>query len=62
MYKSLHEARLTDYQREQLNFLLLQANRYEKVRKMNPVQFADLYHENIATGVYFDVLVDDLDL
>ena len=34
--------------------------RYEKVRKLNPAQFADLWKENLTTGVHFDILVDQL--
>lgn len=33
--------------------------RYEYVRRLNPVQFAELWTENIKTGVQFDTLVDN---
>lgn len=34
--------------------------RYEKVRKLNPQQFAELYRRNIEEGISFDDLVDAL--
>lgn len=33
--------------------------RYEKVRKMKPKEFAELFEKNIKTGEHFDELVDD---
>ena len=35
--------------------------RYEKVRKLNPEEYATLYHKNIVTGIPFDTLVDELE-
>lgn len=35
-------------------------DRYEKVRKLNPRQFKEIYEENIKTGVPFDELIDRL--
>ena len=35
-------------------------DRYEKVRKMNPQQFAELCRQNIQVGKLFDDLVDGL--
>ena len=34
--------------------------RYEKLRKLNPRQFYELYSESIKTGKRFDDLVDEL--
>ena len=34
--------------------------RYEKLRTLTPNQFSELYKKNLATGVPFDSLVDDL--
>lgn len=36
------------------------AIRYEKVRKLNPQQFKDIYEQNIKTGDRFDDLIDRL--
>ena len=36
-------------------------NRYEKLRKLNPRQFAELYEANLKTGKPFDELVDGLE-
>jgi len=38
----------------------LRAERYEKIRLLNPQQFKDLYMRNIESGVHFDILVDQL--
>lgn len=35
--------------------------RYEKLRKLNPRQFFDLYSESIKSGKRFDDFVDELD-
>jgi len=35
-------------------------NRYEALRKLNPVQFAKLFRKNIDSGQSFDSLVDKL--
>lgn len=35
--------------------------RYEKLRKLNPRQFAELYNINLKTGKPFDELVDELE-
>ena len=34
--------------------------RYEKLRKLNPRQFEELYLKNIQTGKKFDDLVDEI--
>jgi len=34
--------------------------RYEKVRRLTPSAFSDLWNENLHTGTAFDVLVDGL--
>ena len=31
---------------------------YEKLRRMNPQEFTELYRKNISTGVAFDELLD----
>lgn len=33
--------------------------RYEKIRKLNVVQFKKIYDKNIDTGIPFDKLVDE---
>lgn len=38
-----------------------QAERYEKVRKLNAHQFNELYWKNIHEGINFDFLVDELE-
>lgn len=40
--------------------LLIAEERYEKVRKLNVVQFKKLYDQSIITGQPFDWLVDGL--
>lgn len=35
--------------------------RYEKVRKLNPQQFTDLYSYNIFSAIPFDKIIDDFD-
>jgi hypothetical protein len=37
----------------------LNAARYEYVRTLSPVQFADIFRENLTTGRPFDDLVDE---
>ena len=39
---------------------LLRCRRYEKLRKLNPRQFAELYERNIKGEGLFDDLVDQL--
>ena len=39
--------------------LSIAAKRYETVRRMNPMQFMDLYRANIEQGIPFDDLVDN---
>lgn len=34
------------------------AELYEKLRRMNPREFTELYRNNIETGVLFDELVE----
>lgn len=43
-----------------INPILLAARRYEKVRKLNPQQFAELWQRNINGEGSFDDLVDRL--
>lgn len=35
-------------------------NRYETVRRMNPQQWADAYHQNLETGKPFDEIIDGI--
>ena len=35
-------------------------DRYEKLRRLSPMQFHELYEKNIKTGEHFDMLVDKL--
>lgn len=35
-------------------------DRYEKLRRLSPMQFHELYEKNIQTGEHFDDLVDKL--
>jgi len=35
-------------------------DRYEKLRRLSPMQFHELYDRNIKTGKPFDTLVDEL--
>ena len=35
-------------------------DRYEKLRRLSPMQFHELYEKNIKTGEHFDKLVDKL--
>lgn len=44
--------------REELELMSDAAQRYEKIRKMNPRQFASLYQKNIEGEGMFDDLVD----
>lgn len=37
-------------------------DRYEKLRRLNVPQFADLYKKNISSGIAFDTLVDELNI
>lgn len=37
----------------------LNAARYEYVRQLSPVQFAEIFQENLKTGRPFDDLIDD---
>lgn len=34
------------------------ADLYEKLRRMNPREFAELYRKNISSGMLFDELVE----
>ena len=40
--------------------IVLGWQRYEKVRKLNPHQFTEIWKKNLATGVHFDKLIDEL--
>jgi len=40
------------------NELEKKAALYEKLRRMQPREFAELYRKNISTGVAFDELLD----
>ncbi len=44
-----------------LKYMYENSNRYEKLRKLNPRQFAELYGVNLNTGKPFDELVDELE-
>jgi hypothetical protein len=35
-------------------------DRYEKLRRLSPMQFHELYEKNLRTGEHFDKLVDKL--
>lgn len=35
-------------------------NRYEKLRRLSPMRFHELYEKNLKTGEHFDILVDKL--
>jgi hypothetical protein len=35
-------------------------DRYEKLRRLSPMQFQELYEKNLKTGEHFDTLVDKL--
>lgn len=35
-------------------------DRYEKLRRLSPMQFAALYKKNLTSGIHFDTLVDQL--
>jgi len=39
--------------------LSVNSNRYEKIRKFNPVVFTDVYRHNISSGIPFDKLIDE---
>lgn len=43
---------------EQLQLEMDKAQLYEKLRRMNPREFTELYKKNIETGVVFDELLD----
>jgi hypothetical protein len=61
MYKTLETLDLTPAQREVLDFLTLQAGRYEKVRNVNKYDLFKLQHlAQIKTGENFDKLVDEM--
>lgn len=45
---------------EKLEELKLAHKRYEKVRKLNPRQFAELYEQNLRGVATFDELVDQI--
>lgn len=44
-----------------LKYMYENSNRYEKLRKLSPNQFAELYDANLKTGKSFDELVDELE-
>ena len=44
------------------NMLTLAEERYEKVRRMNPQQFKELWDRNIAGEGRFDELVDEVEI
>lgn len=41
--------------------IVTRAERYEKLRRLNVQQFAELYKRNISEGIPFDDLVDQLE-
>ena len=42
--------------------LSINSDRYEKLRKFNPVIFTDVYRHNISSGIHFDKLIDNYKL
>ena len=42
--------------------LSINNDRYEKLRKFNPVIFTDVYRHNITSGIPFDKLIDNYKL
>lgn len=44
------------------NMLTIAEERYEKVRRMNPQQFKELWYRNIAGEGRFDDLVDEVEI
>jgi len=45
---------------EAIEMVIESTVRYEAVRRLNPRQFSELYSKNIAEGIPFDDLVDDI--
>ena len=43
---------------DRLKYEMKKARMYEKLRRMNPREFAELHKKNIETGVAFDELLD----
>jgi len=46
--------------KEHVRELKIGHNRYEKLRRLSPMQFHELYEKNLRTGEHFDTLVDKL--
>ena len=46
--------------KEHVRELQIGHDRYEKLRRLSPMQFHELYEKNIKTGEHFDKLVDKL--
>jgi hypothetical protein len=46
--------------KEHVRELQIEHDRYEKLRRLSPMQFHELYEKNIKTGEHFDKLVDKL--
>jgi len=40
--------------------LMKNSGRYEKLRKLTPLQFSALYQRNLEFGIPFDELIDEL--
>lgn len=36
------------------------AERYRKVRRLNPREFQEIWHENVRTGKHFDSIIDEI--
>lgn len=47
-------------QNNEIDRLKLSHQRYEKLRKLNPAQFKNLWDHNIETGIGFDQLIDEM--
>lgn len=44
----------------EIGWLMVCHDRYEKLRRLNPRQFAELYAKNLSADIAFDALVDAL--
>jgi hypothetical protein len=62
MLEKLIELNMDDFHEvvEQREKYKIGHDRYEKLRRLSPMQFHELYEKNIKTGEHFDTLVDKL--
>ena len=62
MLEKLIELNMSDFHEvvEQRDQYKIGHDRYEKLRRLSPMQFHELYEKNIKTGEHFDKLVDKL--